>query len=233
MEQPVGDLISTEPAQLPTGIELPGHFTGLRKLDPSHAASHFQHLGGEANRWRWTYMLTSGFPSLHDCAQSVAQWAAKQDPLFYSVYDGPLSDPASAPAGMMAFMAAVPAHRRVEIGSVILGGTLVRSRQATEAFYLFIRHAIEDLGYQRVEWKANHLNAPSRAAAARLGFTFEGIFRKHMVIKGRRRDTSWFSITDDEWPAVKAGFVAWLDEANFDENGRQKRTLQQCRAPSV
>ncbi|TQW03693.1 acetyltransferase, GNAT family [Cordyceps javanica] len=233
MEQPVGDIVPTEPAQLPTGAELHGQFTHMRRLDSSHATSLFKHLGGEENFWRWTYMMTSGFATLEDCTRSIEQWAAKEDPFFYSVYDGPPSDSASEPVGMMSFMAAVPDHRRIEIGSVILGGSLVRSRQATESFFLFIKHAIEDLGYQRVEWKANHLNAPSLAAATRLGFTFEGIFRyvghKHMIIKGRRRDTAWFSITDDEWPAIKAGFIAWLDDGNFDENGIQKRTLQQCR----
>lgn len=182
MEQPVGPLVSTEPAKLPTGADLPGEYTGLRRLDASHAPSFFKHLGGEENFWRWTYMMTSGFPTINDCNESIAQWAAKIDPFFYSVYDGPLSDPASEPVGMMSYMAPFQNHRRIEIGSVILGGKLVKSRQATEAFYLFIKHAIEDLGYQRVEWKANHLNAPSLAAAARLGFTFEGIFRYVMRV---------------------------------------------------
>ncbi|OAA48798.1 Acyl-CoA N-acyltransferase [Cordyceps fumosorosea ARSEF 2679] len=229
MEQPVGELVSTKRAQLPTGVDLCGRYTGLRRLDPSHAPSLYKHLGGEDNFWRWTYMMTSGFPTAESCAQSIAAWSAQQDPFFYAVYSGPLSDPASEPVGMMSLMAAVPDHRRVEIGSVILGGALVKSRQATEAFYLFLRHAVEDMGCQRVEWKANRLNAPSLAAASRLGFTFEGIFRKHMIVKGRRRDTAWFSITDDEWPAIEAGFEAWLDEGNFDENGKQKKTLQQCR----
>lgn len=177
MEQPVGPLVSTDPAQLPTGIELPGQYTGLRRLQSSHADSFFKHLGGEENFWRWTYMMSSGFATVEDCQESIHTWAEKKDPFFYSVYDGPLCDPKSEPVGMMSFMAATPDHRRIEIGSVILGGKLVKSRQATESFYLFIKHAIEDLGYQRVEWKANHLNAPSLAAATRLGFTFEGIFR--------------------------------------------------------
>ncbi|KAJ4152745.1 hypothetical protein LMH87_009267 [Akanthomyces muscarius] len=232
MEQPLGALVSSEPAQFPTGVELRGQYTGLRRLEPSHATSFFKHLGRRENFWRWSYMMTSGFPTMEDCTKSIEEWAGKQDPFFYSVYDGPLSDPTSEPVGMMSFMAAAPDHRRIEIGSVILGGKLVKSRQATESFYLFIKHAIEDLGYQRVEWKANHLNAPSLAAATRLGFTFEGTFRKHMIIKGRRRDTAWFSITDDEWPVLKAGFVIWLDENNFEDNGHQIKTLQQCRMPN-
>jgi RimJ/RimL family protein N-acetyltransferase len=177
MDQPVGALVSTESAKLPPGIELRGQFTGLRRLDPSHATSLFKHLGGKENFWRWTYMMTSGFSSMDSCTEAIREWSEKPDPFFYSVYDRPLSDAASEPAGMVSYMAAVPDHRRIEIGSVILGEKLVKSRQATEAFYLFIKHAIEDLGYQRVEWKANALNAPSLAAATRLGFTFEGIFR--------------------------------------------------------
>lgn len=177
MEQPVGEKVSVEPAQLPTGIELHGKYTGLRKLEASHAPSLFKHLGGKENFWRWTYMMTSGFATAQDCSESVKTWAAKTDPFYYAVYDRPLSDPTAEPVGLLAFLAVFPDHRRIEIGSVILGGTLVKTRQATESFYLFIKHAIEDLGYQRVEWKANHLNAPSLAAAARLGFTFEGIFR--------------------------------------------------------
>lgn len=247
MEQPVGEKVSIEAAQLPTGDELRGSFTGLRRLDVSHAPSFFKHLGGEKNLWRWTYMMTSGFLAQEECTEAIGQWATKKDPFFYSVYDRPLSDSNAEPVGMMSFMAAFPDHKRIEIGSVIFGEKLTKSRQATEAFYLFIRHAIEDLGYKRVEWKANHLNAPSLAAATRLGFTFEGTFRcvllirlaceqnlisrlsKHMIIKGRRRDTAWFSITDDEWPPIKAGFLAWLDEDNFDNTGSQKRSLQKCR----
>ncbi len=177
MSLPVGELVSLEPAQAPTGVDLRGKYTWLARLKPGHTDALFKHLGGESNFPRWTYMMISGFPSIEECREYISAASAASDPFFYSVYDGPADNPDSEIVGMMSYMASVPAHRRIEIGSVILGEKLSKSRQATEAFYLFIKHAIEDLGYQRVEWKANHLNAPSLAAAARLGFTFEGIFR--------------------------------------------------------
>jgi RimJ/RimL family protein N-acetyltransferase len=113
----------------------------------------------------------------------------------------------------------------IEIGNIWFGPQLRRTTAATEAIYLLARHAFDELGYRRFEWKCNALNAPSRRAAERFGFTFEGIFRQHMVVKGRNRDTAWFSITDGEWPGVRARFEAFLDPANFDAEGRQKRPL--------
>jgi RimJ/RimL family protein N-acetyltransferase len=176
-------------------------------------------------------MFTSGFPTLADCERDIGEWCQdkSQERLYYTVLSGAASDPRSEPVGMMCYLAIVPSHRRLEIGSVILSAALQQTRQATEAFYLLIKHAFEDLGYLRVEWKANNLNQPSLRAAARLGFTFEGVFRKHMVIKGRERDTAWFSITDEEWPAVKRGLVEWLRDENFDDAGGQKRGLKECR----
>jgi RimJ/RimL family protein N-acetyltransferase len=118
-----------------------------------------------------------------------------------------------------------PAHRVIEVGSILFTPRLQRTVGATEAMYLMARHVFEDLGYRRYEWKCNALNAPSRRAALRLGFRFEGIFRQHMIIKGRNRDTAWFSMLDSEWAQRKAAFERWLDPANFDANGRQKVSL--------
>lgn len=182
-------------------------------------------------------MLTGGFATLSDCEEAITEWSqdTSSDRLYYTVLSGPASSPASEPVGMMCYLAIVPSHRRLEIGSVILSSVLQQTRQATEAFYLLIKHAFEDLGYLRVEWKANNLNKPSLKAAERLGFTFEGVFRKHMIIKGRERDTAWFSITDGEWvgeeeeDGVKRGLETWLGDGNFDESGKQKRTLKECR----
>lgn len=177
MELPVGPLISTDPAQSPPHTALHGRHTSLVPLRPEHSASIFKHLGGEDNFWRWTYMLTGGFPSAEHCDKEIAEWSASKDPLYYAVMSGPESDPASEPAGLMAYLNIVPGQRRIEVGCIILGEALKQSREATEAFSLFIGHAFTDLGYRRVEWKANHLNKPSLAAAGRLGFTFEGVFR--------------------------------------------------------
>jgi RimJ/RimL family protein N-acetyltransferase len=128
----------------------------------------------------------------------------------------------------------VPSHRTIEIGHVLFSPVLQRTTAATESIYLLMKHCFEDLNYRRVEWKANDLNEPSKRAALRLGFVFEGVFRKHMVVKGRNRDTAWFSVTDDEWEGgVKGGLEKWLENANFDESGLQLRKLEEVRASLV
>ncbi|TFB00636.1 Uncharacterized protein CCMA1212_007434 [Trichoderma ghanense] len=235
-------VVSAEPALVPPRTPLHGRYSAVVPLQPEHWRALYKHLGGGENAWRWKYMPIEGLPSEEACETTIKAWSASKDPLFYAVLSGPASDAASEPAGILSYLSIVPDHRRIEIGWVILGDALKHSRQATEAFYLFMKHSFEDLGYLRVEWKANHLNGPSVAAAERLGFTFEGVFRyadvvffvwlcyrKHMIVKGRRRDTAWLSITDDEWDAARRGFELWLDESNFDENGKQKRRLGECR----
>lgn len=127
--------------------------------------------------------------------------------------------------GRVSFMRMDPANGVIETGAILFGPRLARSRGATEAIYLQARHVFDDLGYRRLEWKCDAENAPSRRAALRFGFVYEGIFRQHMVIKGRNRDTAWFAMLDHEWPARKAAFEAWLDPANFDAQGRQVRPL--------
>jgi len=128
-------------------------------------------------------------------------------------------------AGIASLMRVVPGHGNMEVGGVLLGRGLQRSRAATEAIHLLMRYALDDLGYRRFEWKCDSLNEPSRRAAARLGFTYEGRFRNHMVLKGHNRDTDWFSVTSEEWPTVRAAHEAWLDRANFAEDGRQIAAL--------
>ncbi|MDE2446245.1 MAG: GNAT family N-acetyltransferase, partial [Alphaproteobacteria bacterium] len=128
--------------------------------------------------------------------------------------------------GMGSFMRADPAHGVIELGGILVSPAMQQTRASTEATYLFMQHAFETLGCRRFEWKCNDLNAPSIVAAKRFGFTYEGTFRQHMVVKGYNRDTAWFSIIDGEWPRIKAGFEAWLDPANFDAQGRQKAKLQ-------
>jgi RimJ/RimL family protein N-acetyltransferase len=127
--------------------------------------------------------------------------------------------------GHCSYLRMEPKHRVIEVGALMFSPALQRTRGATEAMYLMARHAFEDLGNRRYEWKCNALNAPSRAAALRLGFTFEGIFRQHMIIKGANRDTAWYSMLDKEWPERKAAFERWLHPSNFDAAGRQKTRL--------
>jgi RimJ/RimL family protein N-acetyltransferase len=149
--------------------------------------------------------------------------ATSEDPLFFAIVDRATE----TAAGRATLMRIDPAHRVIEVGGIIYTPALQRSRGATEAMYLFARYIFENLGYRRYEWKCNSLNEPSRRAALRLGFTFEGIFRQHMIIKQKSRDTAWFSMLDSEWPARKREFECWLDESNFDSDGKQKTRLSQ------
>lgn len=177
MQAIIGPVAPAKAAVKPPHTALHGRYTSLVPLEPEHAVSIFKHLGGEHREPLWTYMLTSGFSNLEECAVAVTEWAAREDILYYAVLTAPASDPTAEPAALMAYLGIEPVHRRIEIGGVIFGERLQRSRQATEASFLLARHAFEDLGYLRLEWKANKLNGPSLTAAKRLGFTFEGIFR--------------------------------------------------------
>jgi RimJ/RimL family protein N-acetyltransferase len=143
------------------------------------------------------------------------------DPLAFTIIDRA----AGAARGLATLMSMVPEHGVIEIGHIWLSPQLQRTRQATEAIYVMARHAFEDLGNRRLEWKCDAQNAASRRAAERFGFTFEGVFRQHRVIKGRNRDTAWYSIIDGEWPQRRAAFEAWLAPANFDASGAQRRSL--------
>jgi RimJ/RimL family protein N-acetyltransferase len=156
---------------------------------------------------------------------ALMPWLTKaegsSDPLFFAVIDRATG----RAEGRQAFMRIEPAHGVIEIGSILWGPAIARTRVATEALYLFARHVFDTLGYRRLEWKCDALNAPSRRAALRFGFTFEGEFRQHMVVKGRNRDTAWFAITDANWPHLRAGYEAWLRPENFDADGQQRSKL--------
>jgi RimJ/RimL family protein N-acetyltransferase len=167
------------------------------------------------------YLFEGPFPDRAAFDVHLQRMAASEDPMFFAILDR-----ASGRAvGYASYMRIEPTHRVIEVGSILYTPVLQHTAGATEAMYLMARHVFEDLGYRRYEWKCNALNAPSRRAALRFGFTFEGIFRQHMVVKGRNRDTAWFSMLDSEWPARKASFERWLDPANFGPDGRQKISL--------
>jgi RimJ/RimL family protein N-acetyltransferase len=163
------------------------------------------------------------FAGRHSFDLALRQKAESVDPFYFAILD----NASSAALGYASYLRIEPAHRVIEVGNIVYTPTLQRTVGATEAMYLLARHAFEDLGYRRYEWKCNALNQPSRRAALRLGFTFEGIFRQHMIIKGRNRDTSWYSMLDVEWPARRARFEEWLAPSNFDADGRQKISLSQ------
>jgi len=196
----------------------------LEPVDPArHANDLF--LASEGAPALWDYLAYGPFENQRVFTEWLKERAASDDPLFYAVIDR-----ASRQArGMASLMRIVPEHGVIEIGHIWFAPALQRTRQATEAIYLLARHAFDDLGYRRFEWKCDALNLPSRRAAERFGFVFEGVFRQHMVVKGRNRDTAWFSIVDGEWPGVRAAFEAWLSPDNFDDEGQQRRSLSEIR----
>jgi RimJ/RimL family protein N-acetyltransferase len=173
----------------------------------------------------WTYLFSDRPASASDFHTYLAKLEKSEDPLHFTIIDSATHKA----VGTAALMRIEPTHGVIEVGSITFSPLLKKTRAATESMYLLMRRAFDELGYRRYEWKCDSLNAPSRSAALRYGFTFEGIFRQAIVYKGRSRDTAWFSIIDGEWPALKAAFERWLDPANFDDMGRQKRRLAEFR----
>jgi RimJ/RimL family protein N-acetyltransferase len=191
----------------------------------AHAEALWEAVRGPENDALWRYLFDGPFADFAAFRAMIERKAASQDPLFFAILDGK-----GRAAGYASYMRMEPAHRCIEVGGILFTPALQRTAAATEAMYLMARHVFEDLGYRRYEWKCDSRNEPSRRAALRLGFTFEGIFRQHMIVKGRNRDTAWFAMLDAEWPARKAAFERWLAPANFDADGRQKSSLSALRS---
>jgi RimJ/RimL family protein N-acetyltransferase len=216
-----------EPARRPDRTPLQGPHVRLEPIDPSrHQIALFVAAGEPAI---WEYLPYGPFEDEAALAAQLASNAASQDPLFYAIID--LRD--GRAGGVASYLRITPEHGVIEIGHIWFGLGLQRTREATEAIFLLARHAFDDLGYRRLEWKCNAANGASRKAAERFGFTFEGVFRQHQIVKGRNRDTAWYAILDHEWPAIRGSFEAWLDDDNFDETGRQRRRLADLRGPSL
>jgi RimJ/RimL family protein N-acetyltransferase len=216
----VGPQVNATPARLPAPVTLPGRFGSVSRLDASRDASDlWQALHGHDDIW--TYISTHG-PFADECTFAVwlAERELSKDPYFYTV-----RDTAARALGFATLMEIRPAMRVIEVGFIVYGPALQRAPLGTEAQYLLARYVFETLGYRRYEWKCNSLNAPSRRAALRYGFVFEGILRQHMIAKGRNRDTAYFSMLDSEWPVRKLNFERWLAPENFDNEGRQKLSL--------
>lgn len=209
----------------PRGEAPEGRFVRLEPIDPErHAAGLFMAAHGPGSDSRlWDYLPYGPFPTQRDLAAWLAGCAAPEDPRFFAVVDHQ-----RGPLGMAAYLRITPVHGVIEIGHIWFSAALQRTRGATEAIYLLARGAF-DLGYRRLEWKCDARNERSRAAALRLGFTFEGIFRQHLVVKGRNRDTAWYAILDADWPPMREAFEAWLEPANFDAQGRQRTSLRSMR----
>jgi len=201
---------------------LEGRYVRLEPIGPEHAADLYTASNDAGAAERYRYLFESAPGSLADMEAWVHRVQPQDDPLVYAVVDRATG----RAGGRQSLMRITPEHGVIEIGGIYWGPGVARTRLSTEALYLFARHSFEALGYRRFEWKCNNANAPSKRAAERFGFTFEGIFRQHMIQKGENRDTAWFAMLDSEWPARKAGFERWLDPANFDANGNQKTPLR-------
>jgi hypothetical protein len=196
---PLGEALDYKPAKTPGRAVLRGTHVLVRPLDAANDAAPLFSVSHppDGDPAIWTYLPDGPYGSPDDLRQMLRWAETSEDPR----------------VGV------------IEIGHIWFGVPLQRTTAASEAIYLLARHAFDDLGYRRLEWKCNALNAASRRAAERFGFTFEGVFRKHQVVKGRNRDTAWYAITDDEWPAIRRGFEAWLGPSNMDAEGRQRRAL--------
>ncbi len=221
-EPPVGPVVDAAPAQRPGAVALEGRFGRVEKLDPARHANDLWRAFGADERL-WTYMFYGPFSGAGSFSNFLEKIAALDEQVYYAIVDRD-----GRAAGWAALMEIRPQPRVIEVGSIVYGPALQRTALATEAQYLLARYAFETLGYRRYEWKCDALNAPSRRAALRLGFAFEGISRQHMIIKGRSRDTAWFAMLDSEWPRAKAAFERWLQPENFD-GGRQRRPLEAIR----
>jgi RimJ/RimL family protein N-acetyltransferase len=194
-------------------------------LEPLSAARHADDLWQAVHGHDevWSYLADGPYASEGYLRHALEEKEAASSAVFLAISP----QATGRVAGYASYMRMDPANGVIEVGNILLAPSLQRTIAATEAMYLMARHIFEDLGYRRYEWKCNGNNAPSRRAALRYGFTFEGIFRHHMIVKGQNRDTAWFSMLDSEWPVRKAAFEAWLDPANFDQEGRQCKSLAQ------
>ena len=222
----MGDLSSWTPWPRPARQVLEGRYARLEPLDPAqHGDMLFEAGSGPAADELWRYLWDGPYPDRAAFETWLTRAAATEDPLVYAVRD----TKSGRVGGRLAFLRIDEAHGVIETGHILFGPRLARTRAATEAIYLQARHVFDDLGYRRFEWKCDNANEPSIRAALRFGFTFEGVFRQHMVVKGRNRDTAWFAMLDRDWPAVKEAFERWLAPENFDGEGRQRLTLSALR----
>jgi len=215
------------PARPPRRAAIAGRRVRLEPVDARihgpalFAATH----GPQRDPALWDFMFVGPFPSQREFAQWLAACARSEDPLFFAIVTR-----GQGAAGLASYTRISPGHGVIEIGNIFFAARIQRTREATEAIFLLLRHAFDRLGYRRVEWKCDSRNRRSRRAALRFGFRFEGLFRQHMVIKGASRDTVWFAMTDRDWPRIRAAYRRWLAPRNFDRDGNQ-RTRLKARSP--
>jgi RimJ/RimL family protein N-acetyltransferase len=222
--QPIGEPVA-DWGRRPSPLRAPmqGRFCSVEPLRAAdHAAALFASHSLDAEGRNWTYLPYGPFGAEDEYRAWVESKQSLEDPVFYAI----VATPAARPVGVASYLRIDPDMGVIEVGHLSYSPVLQRTAAATEAMYLMMRHAFDDLGYRRYEWKCDSHNHPSRNAALRLGFRFEGIFRQAVVMKGRNRDTAWYSITDTEWPELRTALAAWLDPANFDSDGRQLTRLE-------
>jgi RimJ/RimL family protein N-acetyltransferase len=207
---------------LPSRVAMNGQYVDLVPLTPDHTQDLWD---GSRDPALWDYLFDGPYDNYADFAASIAKKSQGNDPVFFALLDRTTGKA----LGCASYMRIEPAHRCIEVGSILYTTALQRTVAATEAMYLMAKYVFEDLGYRRYEWKCNALNEPSKRAALRLGFSYEGLFRQHMIVKGKNRDTTWFAMLDTEWPSRKAAFEQWLAPANFDATGKQLRPLTHFR----
>ena len=217
------DMSGWTPRQKPGRVVLDGRYVSLEPLDTERHGSQLfsaSQVPDADDKFRW--LAENPVDDEAAFLAWVKKSEASEDPLYFAVVD----KASGKVAGRQTYMRIDTQNGVIEIGNIYWGPLIARKRAATEALYLFMRHAFADLGYRRFEWKCNNDNEPSKRAALRFGFTFEGVFRQHLIVKGLNRDTAWFSIIDKEWPALEKAYEAWLAPENFDADGQQRRKLE-------
>jgi RimJ/RimL family protein N-acetyltransferase len=213
------------PPPAPDALTLEGQYARLERLDP---APHGEDLFAaySVDKRVWDYLPYGPFDDVSGYQAWVSSAADQSDPWFYAIID----KATGRAGGVASYLRITPASGSIEVGHINLAPVLQGSRVATEALFLMMKWAF-DAGYRRYEWKCDALNLPSRRAAERLGFSYEGVFRQATVYKGRNRDTAWFAVIDQDWPAVREAYRQWLDRGNFDADGRQRKSLSQLTHP--
>jgi len=222
-QNPVGPTVDATPRGLPARTKLRGRYVELEPLHRRHVPELWQAMQGADDSW--TYLNYGPFASQDALASFVGDFATTHDPMVWAVR--PIAT--GVVSGWLSLLDIQPRNAVIELGHIWFGPKMQRTRAGTEAMFLLLRLAADDLGYRRLCWKCNALNAPSRRAALRLGFVYEGTLRAHLVVKGRRRDTAYFSILDDEWPRCRDALLAWLDPSNFAADGTALRGLAELR----
>ena len=230
LNQPVGEpMPDWRGARRPDGRTLEGRYCCLEVLDPvRHAEDLYAAFSEDRTGELWTYMVDGPYSSFDTFLAAVEKAGTARGFLYYAV----LEKSTGLALGRAAYLRVDPVMGNMEVGSIAYSPRLQRTNMATEAVYLMLRHAFDDLGYRRCEWKCDSLNAASRRAAVRLGFSYEGLFRQAMVYKGRNRDTAWYAMVDGDWPGIRQGVERWLEPENFDRLGRQKQPLRSLLDPA-